>query len=121
MIPSTITDEDLADLTQRDIKIADTKTKIEILEDALSKTVTPEQIKKWILELCEASDVKFNKFGEMIHVPNWNARDKGLTRILEILHYQTADIEGRKRTRPHEPSKILIQVIGDQQVKAMAE
>lgn len=95
-------------------EIAETKQKLEVIELALPKLekllsdiATPDKIKEWLINICEAEDVRINKMGDQIKTPNWEARIKGVDRVMSILKYSSKD----PVIKESKPTKIVIQVI----------
>lgn len=78
------------------------------LESQLLEAAPPEKIKGWILDLCQANDIKVDKFGDRFETPNWHARDRGIERIFQLLKIQQSD-DGKPQGNM--PTKISIQII----------
>lgn len=81
---------------------------VKTLEKQLAEAAPPEQIKQWIIDLCNANDIKMDREGNTYEVPNWAARDRGLERVFQILKVQQSK-EGNPQGNM--PTKISINVI----------
>lgn len=77
------------------------------LERILAEVATPEKVKKWLIDICEAEDVRLDRNGEEWRSPDWEARVKGIDRVMAILHYTSKE----PKVTLHQPTKIMIQVI----------
>lgn len=94
-------------------KLVKVEAEIARLDKILRETATPEQINRWIIDLCNAMDVKRGKDGEEYLTPAWNARVNGLDRVLNQLRYVSKEPVVKPVTSSN---KIIIQVI-DNKVK----
>ncbi len=81
---------------------------IALLESELQKVATPQQVAKWILELCEANNLRVDSQGNQYKTPDWNARKGGLEMVMAQLNLQSKNQPVQKVTGD---TKILIQVI----------
>lgn len=89
--------------------IAEVAEKANQLERILSDVATPERIKKWILDICEAENIKRTADGVEYATPDWDARVKGLDRVMSLLKYNPKD--PKITVNNNQPTKIIIQVI----------
>lgn len=78
-----------------------------LLERYLQEAFPQDAIKKMILDLCTAEDVRMGKTGEY-RTPNWQARRDGLDRVLKLLKY-TAAVEHAGSQRL--PTKVTFNVV----------
>jgi len=95
------------DLTPRETELQGLEVKIAEFERLLNDVATPTQLKEWLFRICEAEDIRITKDGDVLKVPNWDARVKGFDRVMDILRYNHKD-------RPMDvgkPQKIVIQII----------
>jgi len=84
-----------------------------VLDALLQKAFPPKQIQKLIADLCSAEDIRMTKDGSEYRTPNWEARDKGLNKVLNLLRF----IE-KQNGMPSDvhAAKIVFQVINHQEV-----
>ncbi len=88
--------------------MAEVSAKATELERILADVATPKQVKKWLLDICEAEDIKRTSSGDEWSAPNWDARIKGIDRVMSILKLSPSK---EPKVTLNQPTKIVIQVI----------
>jgi len=96
------------ELVEKSRAIIQSDKSLNELERILQAEFPPERIRKLIVDLCEAEDVRMSKMGAYA-TPNWDARKNGIDRVLNLLRYTKK--EGRVIDGP--PTKIVFQILNN--------
>lgn len=88
-----------------------TELSVNDLESILKKHFPPTKINQLLIDMTMAEDTKATKDGDFYQTPNWDARDKALTKILRLLGH----IKNEMGAVPDmAPTKIIFNVIHKQ-------
>lgn len=99
------------DLAKAVKKQLSTELSVDDLEAILKKEFPPTKIKKLLVDMTEAEDTKATKDGDFYQTPNWDARDKALSKILRLLRYIDRE---NGAVSDQVPTKIVFNVIQKQ-------
>lgn len=100
-----------ANLAREVKKAVSTELSVDDLETILSVQFPPKKIKELLVEMTQAEDRKATKDGDFFTTPNWDVRDKALTKILRLLGHIKND---QGLVSDTVPTKIIFNVIHKQ-------
>lgn len=99
-----------AEIVDKATELVRTEEGLAMLEKVLKETFTPEALKKMLLDLCQAEDIKMSKEGAYT-TPNWSARRDGLDRVMNVLGYGGKDENSGSGGGGRLPSKIVFNIV----------
>ncbi len=81
---------------------------IERLIELVQKEFSPERMKQYLLDLCEAKQVMVTKNGDVVELPDWTARRDGFDRALKIGYAAGPNLG---TIRENAPTKIVFNIV----------
>ena len=99
---------DLARFVKNEVS---TDLSVEDLESILKTEFPPSKIKSILVAMTQAEDTKATARGDFFQTPNWDVRDKALTKILRLLGHIKNE---QGAVSDQIPTKIVFNVINKQ-------